>query len=91
MFAPILLVDGETVTPEGWMWVLAFALGGAQWAIDECQKPEFDLRGKVHSYFKRKKVYELDNMIKFYEGMIKQLKRERESCSISIQTSSSAS
>jgi hypothetical protein len=37
----VLLPNGQTVTPPGWMWVLAFALRGVPWAIEEADKPEF--------------------------------------------------
>ena len=73
-FAPTVIVDGETVTPEGWMWVLGFALGGVQWAIDECEKPEFDLRGKMLDYHRRKHVYETTAEIEMLEKRIEKLR-----------------
>lgn len=32
---------GYVFTPEGWMWLIAFALRGIEWAIQEASKPEF--------------------------------------------------
>jgi hypothetical protein len=40
-FAPTVVMDGRTVTPEGWMWVLGFALGGCEWAIKEANTESF--------------------------------------------------
>jgi len=39
-------VDGQTVYPPGWMFVVGLALGGAAWAVEECDKPEFKERIK---------------------------------------------
>jgi len=34
-FAPtVVMPGGRTVTPEGWMWVLGFAMAGCKWAIE---------------------------------------------------------
>ena len=41
-FAPTIEINGETITPAGWMWVLAFALRGVPWALIEVRKPGFD-------------------------------------------------
>lgn len=43
-FAPSVLVDGKTVTPPGWMWVLAFAIRDVPWAVAEVCKPDFEQR-----------------------------------------------
>jgi hypothetical protein len=75
-FAPTVMVDGERVTPEGWMWILGFALGGVQWALDECEKPEFDLRGKIRDYYRRKQVYEINTEIERLEKRLKKLRLE---------------
>jgi hypothetical protein len=75
-FAPTVIVDGETVTPEGWMWVLGFAMGGVQWAIDECEKPEFDLRGKMRDYHRRKQVYKITSEIEMLEKRLEKLRLE---------------
>lgn len=76
-FAPTVVVDGQTIAPEGWMWILGFALGGVQWAIDECEKPEFDLHGKMLDYARRKKIYHIDKEIKSLEERLEKLRRER--------------
>jgi hypothetical protein len=73
-FAPTVLVDGETLTPESWMWILAFALGGIQWAIDECEKAEFDLRGKIRDYYRRKQIYEITTEMEELEERLKNLR-----------------
>lgn len=40
-FAPTILIDGQTICPPGWTWVLGFALAGIAWAIAEAETPEF--------------------------------------------------
>jgi hypothetical protein len=40
-FAPSVVVDGRTVQPEGWMWVLGFALAGVPWAVETASTDEF--------------------------------------------------
>ena len=41
-FAPtVTMPGGRTVTPEGWMWVLGFALAGVSWAVETASTPEF--------------------------------------------------
>lgn len=76
-FAPTVIVDGQTVAPEGWMWVLGFALGGCQWAIDECEKTEFDLRGKICDYYRRKQLHEVDAEIERIEKRLSVLNWKR--------------
>jgi hypothetical protein len=56
-FAPTVIVNGATVKPEGWMWILGFALGHCDWAIELCSSPEFDLRGKIADYNRRRSLY----------------------------------
>jgi hypothetical protein len=38
----VLMPDGRTVTPPGWMWMFAFAIRGVKWAEEACAKPEFE-------------------------------------------------
>lgn len=40
-FAPTVQVDGQTVTPTNWQWLLGFALGGCDWAKEAVLKPAF--------------------------------------------------
>jgi len=73
-FAPSVVVDGITVQPEGWMWILGFALGGCEWAIQLADSPEFDLRGKINDYDRRKRIASCKKTIEYYE---KELARVR--------------
>jgi len=73
-FSPSLLIDGETVTPRGWMWVLGFALGGCGWAIKEASTPEF--LQAVKDDLIRDQVEKSHKQIAFYEEKIKKLKEE---------------
>jgi len=52
-FAPTVLIDGKTITPPGWMWVFAFAIGGCEWAIRECDTEKF--KTQVRQWLKDKK------------------------------------
>jgi len=56
-FAPKVVIDGATITPESWMWFLAFALQGIPWAVEEASKPGF--KEQIANYYNRKKTYEL--------------------------------
>lgn len=42
--APSVLIDGQIVTPPGWVWILGYAMAGFDWAITEVEKPEFKLQ-----------------------------------------------
>lgn len=37
---PSVLINGMTYYPPGWVYILAFALAGCQWAIDALLKME---------------------------------------------------
>ncbi len=56
-FAPTIVVDGETVTPEPWMWILGYALAGVDWAVKEVRSPKYNLRSKIDDYNKRKQTH----------------------------------
>ena len=73
---PSVIIDGRTVYPEGWMYILAFALKGIPWAIATVESPEFDLRGKLKDYYKRRDAYFLESDIAYYEKKLNELKSE---------------
>ena len=67
-FAPSIFVDGRTVTPDGWMWIVGFALAGCDWAIKEANDPEF--RNRIAEYMRERKrtqgeqeIFELEQKI----------------------------
>lgn len=35
--SPSVIIRGQTYYPPGWVWVVAFAIHGCQWAIDEVE------------------------------------------------------
>lgn len=39
--SPGVVIDGQTVYPPGWMYVLGFALRGCEWAVKEADTPAF--------------------------------------------------
>jgi len=67
-FAPSVVIDGRTLTPNGWMWVLSFALAGCEWAVLEASKPEF--REQVADWMRDRKRIEAENEISALEQRI---------------------
>lgn len=72
---PTIVLDGKTYTPKGYEWVLGFALGGCQWAIEEACTEKFrnivreDLKNAQNAQNERTLI-----MIKRYENEILKLK-----------------
>ena len=55
-FAPtVTMPGGGTVAPEGWMWVLGFALAGCEWAIEAAERD--GLHQKAMDYRRRQRIY----------------------------------
>ena len=71
-FHPAVIIDGQTVHPEGWMYILAFAIAGIPWAIEEASKPEFLETCK--DYERRKAEYWCEKGIEAAEKRIAELK-----------------
>lgn len=73
-FAPtVLLPDGRTVTPAGWMWVLALALAGSRWAIDEASTPAF--RERVRDEISKRRRNEAEAEIAALESRIARIRQ----------------
>lgn len=73
-FAPSIVIDGQTVTPDGWQWILAFAIRGCDWAIEEASKPEFR-EGVVKCLMERERK-RIEASIEHHFKMIETLKKE---------------
>jgi len=73
---PSVMIDGESVSFEGWMLVLAFALREIPWAVEQASDPEFDLRGKMQDYYKQKDKHWFENYISRLEKELKEAKEE---------------
>ena len=73
-FAPTVIVDGKGYTPKGYHWILGFALGGCQWAIDIADTPEF--KAKVIRDLKDEKIKDLEFTIKSYKSKIEGYTKE---------------
>ena len=71
---PSIVIDGETYYPSGWMWVLAFAIRGKLWAIEECEKSWF--KEAVKKYLNDKKNHEIQEVIDRHLKEIERLKKE---------------
>lgn len=72
-FSPSVVIDGRTVTPAGWMWVLGFALGGCEWAVIEASKPEF--RAQVAEWMRERKRVEAEHEIADMERRIANIRQ----------------
>ena len=70
--APSVMIDGVTYTPKGYVWILAYALHGCEWAIEEASKPEF--REAVQKDLIKQKDERVLSLIASYEEKIKRLK-----------------
>lgn len=73
-FAPSVSINGRTITPPGWVWVLGFAIGGCKWAIEEAEKPEF--LQTVRGYLKNQHNETIQQCIEEKMKEIERLKRE---------------
>lgn len=74
-FAPSIVVDGRTVQPEGWMWVLGFALAGVPWAVEAAESPGF--KERCREGLKKMRDREVDSEIEHLERRIAALKANR--------------
>lgn len=73
-FSPGAVVDGVTVTPESWMWVLVFALQGIPWAVEAVSDPSFNLYGKMKDYKWREAEHYLKIDLNHYEKRLAEAK-----------------
>lgn len=64
-FVPSVVLDGRTLTPTGWMWVISFALAGCEWAVAEASRPEF--RAQVGDWMRERKRIEAEQEIEALE------------------------
>lgn len=71
-FAPSVVVDGRTVQPEGWVWVLGFALAGVPWAVETASTNEF--RERCRAGLKAMRDREAESEITHLERRIAVLK-----------------
>ena len=69
-FAPtVTMPGGGTVTPEGWMWVLGFALAGCEWAIEAAERD--NLQQKAMDYRRRQRIYWQEQEVMAAEDRLK--------------------
>jgi hypothetical protein len=72
---PSVVVDGVTVVPEGWMWILGFAMAGIPWAVAEAEKPEF--QAQVADYRRRCELASIDSELAHLEPRADRLRARR--------------
>ena len=71
---PGVIIDGQTVHPPGWMWVLGFAIGGCEWAIKACETN--DWKNQAREWFKDRDKSRLEAQIARTEKELQRLKEE---------------
>lgn len=71
---PGVVIDGQTYYPEGWMYILAFALKGIPWAIELIEKPE--CKAAMRQFFVDQNNDKINEKIKYYLEEIEKLKKE---------------
>ena len=77
-------VNGVTVTPEGWMWVLGFALAGCEWAIKQALDPAFEIDKKFRTYEIRPGLYHRRKDLEALEARIKKTRAEIEQLAFNL-------
>lgn len=75
-FNPGVMIDGDRIEVEGWMVILAFAIRGIPWALEQADDPEYDLRGKMNDYNRRRSIYFTEGHIVQLENKLKKAKEE---------------
>ena len=73
-FSPSVVIDGRTIHPPGWMYILAMALRGVPWAVDEALKPEFDQT--VKEWLRNQRNARIQEEIDALLARVKELKEE---------------
>lgn len=74
--APSVMIDGQTITPPGWMWILGFAIGDCQWAIDELEKPE--IKAQMEAWIQSRRDAQLEEEIAYLEARLARAKSRRD-------------
>ncbi len=77
-FAPTVVLDGRVVTPAGWMWVFALAMNGVPWAVELCDDPVYDMRGKIRAHLNECEAHEIEQRLAYCEAEMKRLKARQQ-------------
>lgn len=67
-------VDGFHVEVENFIFVMALAIRGVDWAMELCSDPKYDLRGQLKDYEKRKSIYLSERQIERLEKQLEEAK-----------------
>lgn len=74
-FAPtVVMPGGGTVTPEGWMWVLGFAMAGCEWAIEAAERD--GLQQKAMDYQRRQRIYWQEGEVRELESRLAEARKK---------------
>ncbi len=71
-FSPKIIVDGKLYAPNGFEWVLGFALAGCDWAIKKADTPEF--RQRLREHLEQENKDKVERQIADYEQKITDLR-----------------
>jgi hypothetical protein len=74
-FSPAVKIGPATVTPPGWMWLLGFAMGGCDWAIQQASTPEF--KAQVRAHLEAQKQLQVDEQMVDLDKRLTELKAQR--------------
>ena len=67
-------LDGRTIEFEGWMFVLAAALRGCEWAIEEAEKPGF--RDRIRESMKKREIKALEGVLERKLDEVEAIRKE---------------
>lgn len=71
---PSVMIDGRSFTPPGWLWVLAFAVAGCPWAVEEASRPSF--RARIQEYLVHERQTALEDSLRQALADVDRLKAE---------------
>ncbi len=75
-FNPGVMIDGRRVEVPGFMWIVAFASRGVQWAIDAMeQDPTIEQRFK--NGLVMQEIEKVDGQIEYHQRMVSALQGQR--------------
>lgn len=72
--APSVMINGRSYTPPGWMWIVAFAIGGAEWALKQVDTQEF--HETVQTWIAEHKCQNLEKQIADCEQHLAKLRQD---------------
>lgn len=75
-FAPGVMIDGERYEPPGWMWILAFALAGVPWAVEEIKRDEPAFKALIRAWLREQKLQGLKEQLQYFRDLQARIERD---------------